>query len=186
MNEEDDTALVAACLAGDDEAFSGLVERHRDAVYNLAYNLCGDAATAEDIAQEAFIRAYRKLPQYRQGFSFRNWVLGICANLSRSWYRSRWRRRHLEQNYAEDENILREEHITADQNRSGVRDAVSQALANLPEKLRSAVVLKYMEGMSIQEIADVLGISLSAAKMRLARGRQIIEQALYSCGKGAR
>ncbi len=184
MNEQDDTALVAACLAGDDEAFSGLVERHRDAAYNLAYNLCGDAATAEDIAQESFIRAYHKLAQYRREYPFRNWVLGICANLSRSWYRSRWRRKHLEQNYAEDENLVREESIAAAHDRNGMRAAVSHALANLPEKLRSAVVLKYMEDMSVQEIAEVLGIRLSAAKMRLARGRQILEQALDGCGKG--
>ena len=126
MNDQDDTALVAECLAGDVEAFSVLVQRHRDVVYNLAYSLCGDSAAAEDAAQEAFLRAYRKLSQYKPRYLFRNWVLGICAHVCRSGYRSRERKRRLEQAYADDEGLWREERAQRDDGGNEARPGVEQ------------------------------------------------------------
>jgi len=172
-------------LAGDVEAFSVLVQRHRDAVYNLAYSLCGDSAAAEDAAQEAFLRAYRKLSQYKPRYLFRNWVLGICAHVCRSGYRSRERKRRLEQAYADDEGLWREERAQRDDGGNEARAAVADALASLPDTLRVPLVLMYMENMSIQEIAEVLHLRLSAVKMRLARGRKTLEAALVAAREGA-
>ncbi len=178
MNEPDENQRIAACLGGDVEAFSELVDRHRDAVYNLAYRLCGNSAAAEDVAQETFIRAYRRLRQYRTAFPFRNWVLGICANMARSQYR-RWRRkRQLEQDYAEAEALERE----PDANPAGLdparRSALERALATLPVSLRAPIVLRYMEGMSVADVAAALGLRESATKMRLARGRAKLAETL--------
>ncbi len=176
MSNYDEQALVRASLAGDNSAFSELVVRHQDAVYNLAYRLCGNAATAEDMAQEAFIRAYRKRSQYQPSYSFRNWVLGICANLCRSRHRWWHRERKKHEAYASDL-IISHQAIThkGGERQADRRDQLALALAALPATLRAAMVLKYMEGMSIQEVAEVLAIKESAVKMRLARGRERLQ-----------
>ncbi len=172
MKDVDDTEWVRACLAGDREAFRILVDRHRDAVYNLAYQMSGNATSAEDLAQETFIRAFQKLRQYKPSYSFRNWLLGICANLSRSRYRSRKRKRALEEAYATEAAIRREGRHDAEDRAESARGTVGRALMQVPESLRAPLVLHYMEGQSIREIAETLNIRLSAVKMRLARGRE--------------
>jgi RNA polymerase sigma-70 factor, ECF subfamily len=182
MKDPDEAQLTAACLAGDTDAFSVLVDRHRDAVFNLAYRLCGNAATAEDVAQEAFIRAYRKLRQYRTSLPFRNWVLGICANLSRSRYRSWRRKRDLEQAYAEAEAVARD--VTPAEMDAETRAELERALTSLPPTLRAPIVLRYMEGMTVEEVAQALGLRKSATKMRLARGREHLETVLRAQGEG--
>lgn len=176
MKDVDDTEWVRACLGGDREAFRILVDRHQDAVYNLAYQMNGNATTAEDLAQETFLRAFQRLRQFKPSHSFRNWLLGICANLSRSRYRSRKRKRALEEAYAADAEILREERREAETRAESARRTIGQALMRVPESLRAPLVLHYMEGQSIREIAETLNIRLSAAKMRLARGREHLKE----------
>ncbi len=168
MSIQDDITLVELCKAGNMDAFSSLVDRYRDAVFNLAWNLCGDSHSAEDIAQETFIKAYNKIHQYNPQYKFRSWLLGICANLARSRYRG-WRsRRETEQAYADEETIGLERKDTEISPRLA---SMTRALASLPESLRAPLVLKYMEGLSVEDVARTLGLRLSAAKMRLARGR---------------
>ncbi len=177
-DHDEDRKLASSALNGDIEAFSRLVRRHQDAVYNLAYRLCGNAATAQDIGQEAFIRAYRKLAQYKLEYSFRNWVLGICANLCRSQYRWWSRKRRTEEDYAIEMAIQNEPEGQSAAHKSLMYERLEKALRTLPETLRAPIVLKYMENMSIREISDTLGISLSAAKMRLTRGRKQLSRQL--------
>lgn len=163
--EPTDSDLAAACLDGDRRAFEDLVERHRNAVFNLAWRMTGNAAEAEDLAQEAFIRAWRKMEQYKPEFSFRNWVMGICANLTRNRFRSSARRRAAEQGYVEIDGLK------SDSTAAAGDEALERALMDLPETTRVPIVLKYMEGLSIEEIARTLNLGLSAVKMRLVRGR---------------
>lgn len=176
--EPTDTALVTACLAGDRQAFAGLVERHQDAVYHLAYRMTGQAADAADLAQEAFIKAYRKLHTYNEAYSFRNWVLGICANHTRNFFRHTYRRRRMEEAHAQ---------ASLDQERVPVSrryEALEEALQALPEKARLPVVLKYMEGLSHEEIARVLQVGISAVKMRILRGRDELARILRAAEEG--
>ena len=152
-------------------AFSELVNRHQDAVYNLAYQMTRNAAAAEDVAQESFIRAYTRLSQYKPEYAFVNWVLGICANLSRSLHRS-WQRRHLFEVHYTSEQEIHERDVMNPSTQDRARADVTEALHQLPSKFRVPLILQYMEGLSVQEVADTLGIRLSAAKMRLQRGRE--------------
>lgn len=170
-NEE--AQAIAACRAGTREAFAWLVDRHRDAVYQFAWRMCGNPSDAEDLAQEAFVRAFTRLEQYApERGTFRNWVLGICANLARGQFRWRQRARAMTRRFAEHEQ-LRIEAVEAGQaSDAGRVEDVSRALDALPVSLRVPVVLKYMENLSVQEIARSLGIGESAVKMRLARGRE--------------
>ena len=155
-------------------AYSALVNRHQDAVYNLAYRLCGNRTTAEDLAQDAFIRAYTRLAQFRQDRSFRNWLLGICAHLARSFHRKHFRQRLREETYTKEH----VERAGDPADTTPERIDVEAALMKLPTSLRLPIVLKYMEGLSLEEIAATLGLRLSAVKMRIQRGRQQMATAL--------
>jgi len=155
-----DSTLVERCRAGDADAFEALIRRHQDAVFNLLMKLTGQREEAADLTQEAFIRAYRKLDAYDGRFSFKNWVITIGVNLAKNRFRSFFRRRRVEEeaDYTTTENPRVE--------------AVNEALAQLPEKFRVPLVLKHMEGCSYEEIAAMLGIGVSAAKMRVSRARE--------------
>lgn len=164
--EPSDTDLVALCLDGHREAFSELVVRHQHAVFNLAYRMTTNHQDAADLAQEAFIRAFQKLYSYKPAYSFRNWVMGICANLARNRFRSETRRRTLETRH-----VL--ETVPDPPAAPDPRQALlEQALQRLPEQTRVPLVLKYMEDLSLEDIARTLRLGLSAVKMRLSRGRE--------------
>jgi RNA polymerase sigma-70 factor (ECF subfamily) len=164
--DQSDTDLVTRCLNGHREAFSELVVRHQHAIFNLAYRMTNNHPDAADLAQEAFIRAFQKLYSYKPAYSFRNWVMGICANLARNRFRSETRRRTLETRH-----VL--ETVTDPPAAPDPRHALlEQALARLPEQTRVPLVLKYMEDLSLEDIARTLRLGLSAVKMRLMRGRE--------------
>lgn len=161
----DDAQLAERSRAGDDDAFGELVRRNQDAVFNLAWRMTGSWHEAADLTQEAFIRAYRKLHTYRPEYAFRNWVMGIGANLAKNLFRTRSRRQRAEEGLAA---VQDPDAAAAARPRD---EALEAALRRLPETLRTALVLKHMEGMSYEEVARTLGIGISAAKMRVARGR---------------
>ena len=170
--ERTDPELVALCLAGHREAFAELVDRHQDAVFNLAYRMTGHHQDAADLAQEAFIRAFQKLYSYKPDYPFKNWVLGICANQTRNRFRGEARRRALETRH-----ML--ETVTESEPPDPREATLEQALQRLPEQARVPLVLKYMEGLSLEEIARTLRLGLSAVKMRLARGREDLLQLVH-------
>lgn len=172
-----DAGLVEQCLEGDQEAYAELVRRHQDAVFNLAMSMTRhNAAEATDITQEAFIRAYRKLRAYKAQYAFRNWVMTIGANLAKNRFRSAARRKELEESYLE-KNPGRTYH--SDPRHLAVRDA----LKGLRESYRTPLTLRHMEGLSYEEIAQVLGIGVSAAKMRVKRGTDELKELLNPRGE---
>ncbi len=169
MDEQTDPELVKACLGGNRSAFAELVARHQDSVYGLAVGMTRNSEDAADMAQEAFIRAYRKLEQYNSNYSFRSWLLRICANQTKNLFRSRTNRRKMEERHMVQVEVAQSE-VEPD-----FHD-LEEALAKLPPKLCAPLRLKYMEGMAYDEIADVLGIGVSAAKMRTMRAKkQVLE-----------
>jgi len=161
----DDAQLAERCCAGDSDAFAELVRRNQDAVFNLAWRMTRNWHEAADITQDTFIRAYRKLSSYKPEFAFKNWVMSIGANLTRNRFRSYSRRQRMEQTVAGMQDLEPMPAIEAHD------EALEAALGRLPESVRMALILKHMEGMSYEEVARTLGIGLSAAKMRVARGR---------------
>lgn len=164
MQEQDEQIWIQRCLEGTPSAFSYLVARHQDAVVNLARRITGSRADGEDVAQEAFLRAYRKLHQYKPNREFRSWLLGITANLAKNHNRSRSRRQDREQ----VEPLLRTETTATDPR----LEVLSLALDQLSPSDRAMLTLKYMEGYAVSEIAEILGLGQSAVKMRLSRARE--------------
>ncbi len=169
MDERTDQELVAACLDGRKDAFAELVRRHQDSVFGLAVGMTRNQEDAADMAQEAFIRAYAKLEQYNPEHSFRPWLLRICSNRTKNLFRSRANRRKMEDRHMVQVDVEQSEAEPDFQE-------LEEAMAKLPHKLCAPLRLKYMEGMPYDEIARVLGIGVSAAKMRTLRARkQLLE-----------
>lgn len=165
MTDPSDAQLVERCLDGQREAFATLVERYQEPVFNVAYRMTNNREDAADLAQDAFVRAYRKLAQYRPEYAFKNWVITICVNLTKNRFRSVVRRRNAEEAhlelYARHRQTMKGE----------VAIALGEALCRLNEKIRLPLVLKHAEGYSYEDIAEMLGLGVSAVKMRVKRGR---------------
>jgi RNA polymerase sigma factor (sigma-70 family) len=168
-----DSALVEAALGGQSAAFAELVNRHQDSVFNLAYRMTNDWADAKDVAQEVFVKAYRKLGSYRANYAFRNWLLTICANTAKNRFRSVSRLRAAEQAHVELESMRHEERHGHEND-----ERLENGLRRLDEKLRIPLVLKHVEGLSYDEVSSILKISVSAAKMRVKRGRDMLAELL--------
>lgn len=168
-HQDGDERLVARFLQGDESAFDDLVVRHRLGVYRLAHRLLGSHEEADDVAQEAFLRAYRALRGFRGDASFRTWITRIVINLAHSARRSRAPSVPLE-----DVPGLQRDAAGPD---VALRREVRQAVGGLPPRQRQVLVLKVYEGMKFAEIAQVAGISIGTAKatffqaVRNLRGR---------------
>jgi len=166
-----DPVLVEQVLNGSKDVFEELVKRHQHRVYYMALTRMGDRHEAEDLAQETFIQAYRKLSSYDPSYRFRNWLLTICANQGKNRLRSRARRRRA---YKANLEVSNGRARDPDQEFVDLKDAINA----IPEKLRVPLVLKHVEGFSYDEIASMMKISASAAKMRVRRGRDKLVQNL--------
>ena len=167
MNEPSDTILVQQSLTGDRTAFSRLVLRYQTSVFGLAYRMTGNRDDAADLAQDTFIRAYTKLDQYKHKYPLKNWLLSICANQTKNRIRKIARRRGAEQSHFDI--------YTSDTgNGNPNRIVLEEALARIPESLRIPLILKHIEGLSYEEISEILSIGISAAKMRVKRGRDML------------
>ena len=168
-----DSADVERVLQGDISAFENIVRRWQGPLVNLAYRFCRDRGRAEDMAQEAFLRAYRGLSNWRREGNFSTWLFALATNS----YRSELRRipartvsldEVAEPSDAQDprwENDYRER-------------AVRQAVATLPEKYREAVMLFYFLGKDVPNTARSLGLPEGTVKARLFRGREILRNKL--------
>ena len=163
--EEPDPHVVRAAKAGDLEAFESLVRRYQGDVYRFVLHLARDPSAAEDITQDAFVRAYRFLKRYRGDSRFSTWLFSIARNCVYDEFRRATRRVRL--NASLDAHDVVEER--ADQTAAlEVRDA----LATLPEELRESVVIIDMFGFSYREASQVTGTPEGTLKSRAHRGRE--------------
>ena len=171
MDEQTDQELVSACLAGNRDAFAQLVHRYQDSVFGLAVSMTKNHADAADMAQDAFVRAYTKLDQYNPEYNFRSWLLRICANRTKNLFRKRVNRQRIEDEFQLETDIQ-------ESSEGPDYSELEAALKQLPAKLGAPLRLKYLEGLAYDEIAKVLGIGVSAAKMRVMRARNQLAEML--------
>ncbi len=172
--------LVAAAREGDREAFDEVVRVTHADTYTLAYRLVGNEEDARDVVQEAYLRAYRGLKSFRGEARFTTWLYRITANCA-STHLGR-RRRHQHDELPEDDGVV-DEHPGSDPAEVAaaalLRDRVSAALAGLPPRLRAVVVLRDVYDLPHDAIASELGISVTAAKVRLHRARRRLREELF-------
>lgn len=163
--------LIAACQKGDREAFRRLFEAHKDRVYSMAvYTLGGDRAAAEDVTQEVFLRVFTHIGQFRGDADFATWLYRLVANACVDEQRQRRRWVPLD--------ALPEQATARREMECETREDVRMALAELSPELRSAVLLKYFEELSYDEMAQVLDCPKGTVASRLHRGLKLLARKL--------
>ncbi len=163
--EMTDAACVQAALAGDAAAFTMLVDRHSPACLRFARRMLGSREDAEDAAQEAFVRAHRALARYDGRTSFRTWLMSILVNRCRTALLQRHRRT---KRVVLDEAAL-DQAAAVEESDLELRDAIERALSQLEAGRREAFLLKHVEQLTYEEMADATGVGVSALKMRVQR-----------------
>jgi len=179
-----DEELVARATAGDLEAFNQLVTRWERPIYALAYRTLGREEDARDVVQEAFLRAYRGLRGFKGQAKFSSWLYRITLNLCRDWMRRERRAPVVQVPEGTDPVDLADMHAAPTESvedlvaRREMSAAVARAMAELPEEQRTAIMLKEYQGLTFQEIADLLDCPLSTVKTRLYQGLSVLRRRL--------
>jgi RNA polymerase sigma-70 factor (ECF subfamily) len=182
--EENDAAVVAQVLAGDRDAFRVVVERHSQSLFRLAYRMTGNEQDAEDVVQETFLRAYRRLNKFEARSSFSTWLYRIAVNCSLDQSRKRRHQdeRQLEPNPELPDPMLALPSTDPSTERlamsAEVRRKVEATLNELTEKEKASFVLRHYEGMSIEEVGRATGVRPNAAKNNIFRAVQKLRRAL--------
>jgi RNA polymerase sigma-70 factor, ECF subfamily len=173
----DDQQAISAVLTGDVNAFAVLVERYQKPIYNLMYRMTGSQPDALDLAQETFIKAFEKLDRFQTGKNFFPWLYTIGINHARNFLRrSQLEPKPVTEGWEEEGPVTcpREEEerlcLRLDHQR------LQEALIQLPEDYREAIVLRYQEELSMEDIAASLKLSVSGAKMRVHRALNKLRQ----------
>lgn len=178
MNE---ILLISRARGGDREAFGELVEQYRDNVYRLAYRMCGNAYDADEAAQEAFVAAWRALPNFRGDAKFSTWLYRLTTNAAIDVMRRE--KRH--QTVGDGEMIEVADDADSPQEtveRTEQQEAVQKALATLSEEYREVLLLRYMEELDYAEIAEVLQLPSGTVKSRINRAKAALKAALLKSG----
>ena len=172
---DSDEQLLSRFLTGDERAFETLVGRYEAPLRKLAYGLVRDWGLAEDVAQDAFLRAYRKAATFRGGASVTAWLYRIAINRAHDELRRIRRKGEISLESAEIRGLeLDESRTTSAEALAAAHELerhVSMALSEMREEYRTALILREMEGMTYREIAELLGWPLGTVQIRVHRGR---------------
>ena len=172
--DDSDEALMARVARGDEPAFRALARRHLPAMVGLARRILGNAADAEDVAQEAMLRVWVHAPRWQPLALFRTWLTRVVVNLCLD----RKRRAPWVELEAAGEIVDPAPGASELAERGERERLVAEAIAKLPDRQRAAIVLTYSEGMSNAQVAEALGTSVSAVETLLVRGKQNLRRAL--------
>jgi RNA polymerase sigma-70 factor, ECF subfamily len=170
-----DRADIARVRAGDVEAFAAIVRRWQTPLINLAYRFCNDRGRAEEMAQEAFLRAYRGLDGFRGDAAFSTWLFALATNLYRTELRRIPQRTVALEDAPEPANPVSTTEAYEQQDRDRT---VRQAVLALPAKYREAMLLFYFHEMDVPAAAESLGLPEGTVKARLHRGRELLRAKL--------
>lgn len=180
MNPLTDGELVARILGGERELYAQLVQRHQEALLRYAYGMVRDRDAAADMVQDSFVKAYTRMSTCREPDRFGAWLFWIVKNRCRD-YLAEHRRRDVPLEPDAPFASTRDD-PELDLERQRLRDAVEDALGELPEAHREAFLLKHVEGLSYDEMAARLGDGVSALKMRVMRARESLRKSMEKAG----
>ena len=178
---DEEKTWVLQSRNGDHGAFESLIRTNQRMIHSLTFRMTGSLADAEDLAQEAFIRAYRQLDSYRGTAKFSSWLYRIAVNTCLNWRQRETRREQVHANWAESNDALRPvPESPADEDALG--QEVQAALMNLPAKQRAAIVLTVYDGHNHAEAAKILGCSETTVSWRVFAARRKLKRLLRSQG----
>ena len=180
-----DLKVIESCLLGNTQMFSRLIDSYKNMVYNLAYRMSNNSQEAEDISQEAFLRAYQSLSRFNPSYKFSTWIYQITLNI----IRDRFKKKELNyvsldapvetddsEFYSQPADLTNnpEEIVTQKEN----IQAIQKAIYSLPLKYREIVVLRHLQDLSYIEIANILKLPTGTVKVRLYRAREQLRKIL--------
>ena len=171
-----DRELVQACQRGERDAFHALFEQYRNKVYSIALRFAGDEATAMDIAQDTFVKLFSCIRDFRGDSSFDTWIYRLVVNSCMDHRRRSWRQMPLADRFQQTLRVPGDSLTELLRTERGGQ--VRAAVERLSPDLRIAIVLRYTEGLSYEQIAEVLGCSLGTVASRLNRAHKRLEQRL--------
>jgi len=179
MDIDPDLQLVERCQAGDISAFDGIVQRHRDRIYRLVYRMLRDTSSADDVAQDIFLKVYHQIGKFQHRASFSTWLTRIAVNHCINHLRSQKRYRffsagvffHRDRGHPSDEPHEEVE-------RTEKCEKVYQAISSLSPKRKAVIVLHYFEDYPCAEIASILDCSIGTVKSRLFYARRDLKKQL--------
>lgn len=177
--------IILNVKKGDQEAFSELVELYKDKVYQISYRMLGNTHEAQDIAQEAFLRAYINLDSYDVNRKFSTWLFRITTNLSIDRIRKKKPDFYLDEEISGTDGLTLSSQLAASDDSPEdevvmreMQDWVQNEILSLPVKYRSAIILKYIEDLSLKEISEILDLPVATIKTRIHRGREALRKKL--------
>ena len=173
MNEINDFVLVEAVLNGNVNAFEELVKKYQKPVYNLAFKMTGSYDEAKDITQNTFIKGYEKLKSFDSSYKFFSWIYRIALNESLNAVSAKKRFSDSEDTFMVSSDTPAEIYDKTEE-----AETVNRALETLKDDYKSLIVLKHYQGLSYDEIAVVLNISVQKVKSRLFMARQLLKNIL--------
>ena len=179
---EADARLVARARAGEYEAFEELVRRYKNDVYALAFHYLRQREDAWDASQEVFIRAHRALGRFRGDASFKTWILRITANCCKDLFKKRRVSTVSLEELGGEVGAYTERDPSSELESRELGSAIETALDGLPQKHRLAFVLREFEGLSYQQMAEVMGCTMGTVMSRLHHARKKLQRALISMG----
>jgi RNA polymerase sigma-70 factor (ECF subfamily) len=183
LSERDvDAELVARVQAGDKQAFDLLVLKYQRKIMRLLSRMIRDSAEIEDVAQEAFIKAYRALPQFRGESAFYTWLYRIAINTARNWLAANKRAPSAPSAFENEEGeTFNESDVLTDGSNPEsemasrqIAETVNKAINDLPEELRNAIVMREIDGMSYEDIAESMNCPIGTVRSRIFRAREAI------------
>lgn len=170
-----DAVLLEGVVAGDETAFATLVDRHYSLVFRLSARVLGNAADAEDVTQEAFVKLWRDPPVLRNQAALKGWLVRVARNLAIDRLRRARNTSDSELELLVDTSTAPDGHLRHGQ----AADEVSAALAQLPERQRTALQLTYFEALGNQETASIMEVSVEAVESLLSRARRSLRTVLH-------
>lgn len=182
----DEAELVTELQAGSDSAFDYLVTYYHATVYNLVYGILTDSADAADVTQDVFLRVFRGIRGFRRSSSLKTWLYRVAVRQALNHRRWCWRHHRQQVSIDAEENgkrpllDLKDAEATPFEQCASheTQAAVRRALAQIPPLFRSAVILRDLEGLSYEEIAEIVEVSVGTVKSRILRGRRMLKEIL--------
>lgn len=176
---------IKQVLKGDQSAYGEIVEIYKDKVFQLCYRILGNRHEAEDMAQEAFIRAYVNISSFNIDLKFSTWLYRIATNLCIDRIRKKKPDYYLDAEVSGTDGLTMYSQIASDTTLPEdeiesleLQETIQREITKLPEKYRSVIVLKYIEELSLNEISEILDIPLGTVKTRIHRGREALRHQL--------
>jgi RNA polymerase sigma-70 factor (ECF subfamily) len=176
----EDQVLVERVLSGDNRAFERLVEKYKKRIYYLAYKMTRDHDSADELAQESFVKAYQALSRFKKDYSFYTWIYRICVNLSINFLKKE--KNSVSTDLISDKELLQFSKNVSNQLESMITSEqaaiVKQALETIPPDQKAVFILKTYENMTYEQMANVLNCSIGTVMSRLFRARHKLRGAL--------